>query len=140
MLQSDLCHYSDAYIVVKGTISVTKPNNDAYNKKLTFKNNVPFTSCISKINNALIDNAEDLDIVIPMYNLIEYSKNYSKTSGTLWNYYRDESNSGFGGDDSNIHYFIKDSKSFDYKTSVTGKLEDDNREKEHVEIALPLKY
>ena len=90
MLQSDLCHYSDAYIVVKGTISVTKPNNDAYNKKLTFKNNVPFTSCISKINNALIDNAEDLDIVIPMYNLIEYSKNYSKTSGTLWNYYRDE--------------------------------------------------
>ena len=94
MLQSDLCDYSDTYIVVKGTITVRRANNNAYDKTLASKNNSPFTSSISKINNALIDNAEDLDIVIPMYNLIEYSKNYAKTSGSLWNYYRDEPNRG----------------------------------------------
>ena len=115
MLQSDLCDYTDTYIVAKGTINVTDPNNDAYDKKLAFKNNAPFISCISKINNTLIDNAEDLNIVIPMNNFIEYSKNYSKTTGSLWNYYRDEPNSGAEG---NINYSIKDSKSFDYKASI----------------------
>ena len=64
MLRSDLCAYSEAYIVVKGKITVADPNNDAYNKKLAFKNNAPFTSCILKIGNTLIDNVEDLDIVI----------------------------------------------------------------------------
>ena len=68
-------------------IQIRMPNN-AYDKKIAFKNNAPFISCISKNNNTLIDNAEDLDIVMPMYNLIEYSKNYSKTR-ILWNYYRD---------------------------------------------------
>ena len=132
MLQSDLCDYSDAY---KGTVTVTDPDNDdAYDKKLAFKNNAPFISCISKISNTLVDNAEDLDIVMFMYNLIEYSKNYSKTTGSLRNYYRDEPNSGAVG---NINYSIKDSKSFDCKTSITGKLEDDNAEKK-VEIAVPL--
>ena len=63
MLRSDLCDYSDAYIVVKGTITVTRPGSVLYDKKLAFKNNAPFTSCISKINNTLIDTAEDLDIV-----------------------------------------------------------------------------
>ena len=62
------------------------------NKKLTFKNNAPFRSCISKINNAFIDNAENLDIVMPMYSLLEYINNCSMTSGTLWNNYRDEVN------------------------------------------------
>ena len=103
MLRSDLCDYSDAYIVVKGKIIVTNPRNDVYDKKLASKNNAPFTSCISKINNRLIDNAEDLDIVMPMYNLLEYSKNYRKTTGILWNYYRDEPNSGAVG---NINYSI----------------------------------
>ena len=97
MLRSDLCDYSDAYIVVKGDITVTNPNSVLYHKKLAFKNNAPFTSCISEISNTLIDNAEDLDIVIPMYNLLEYSKNYWKTTGSFWNYYRDEPNSGLGG-------------------------------------------
>ena len=64
MLRSDLCDYSDSYIVVKGTITATDPDNDAYGKELTLKNNAPFVSCISKINNTLIDNAEDLDTVI----------------------------------------------------------------------------
>ena len=83
MLRPDLCDYSDTYIFVKGNITVTNANNNAYDKKLALKNNAPFLNCISKINNALIDNAEDLDIVMPMYNLIEYSKNYGKTTGNL---------------------------------------------------------
>ena len=58
-----------------------------------------------------------------MYNLLEYSKSYRKTTGGLWNYYRDEPNSGIGGRNNNVNYSIKDSKSFDYKTSITGKLE-----------------
>ena len=139
MLRSDLCDYSDAYIVVKGTITVTRPGSIMYDKKLAFKNNAPFTSCISKINNTLIDNAEDLDIVMPMYNLLEYSKNYRKTTGSFWNYYRDEPNSSICGENNNVNYSIKDSKSFDYKTSITGKLEGNNTEKE-VEIVVPLKY
>ena len=71
-----------------------------------------------------------------MYNLIEYSKNYRKTTGSQWNYYRDEPNSGTEG---NINYSIKDSKSFNYKTSITGKLEGNNIEKSDVEILVPLK-
>ena len=90
MLRSDLCDFSDAYIVVKATITVTGINNRSRkNRPLAFKNNASFISCISKINNMLIDNAQDLDIAMPMYNLIEYSKNYGKTKGSLWNYYRD---------------------------------------------------
>ena len=127
MLKSDLCDYSDAYIVVKVKITVTNPNSDAYNKKLVFKNNASFTSCISKINNTLIDNAEDLNIVMPMYNLIGYSKNYRKTTVNIWNYYRDEPNSDAVG---NINYSVKNSKFFDYETTVTGKLESNNAEKD----------
>ena len=139
MLRSDLYEFSNAYIVVKGTITVTGPNDPSYEKKLALKNNVPLTFCTSKINNTLIDNAEDLDIVISMYNLLEYSKNYRKTTGSLWNYYRDEPNSGIGGRNNNVNYSIKDSKSFDYKTSITGKLKDINRTK-YVEIVVLLKY
>ena len=97
-----------------------------------------FVSYISKINDTLIDNAEDLDTVMPMYNLIEYSKNYSKITGRSCNYYRDEPNCGLGGAGNNINYSMKDSKSFDYKTSITGKLEGNNTEKE-VEIVVSLK-
>ena len=89
MLRSTLCDYSDANILVQGNISV---NNTAAadadanntNKKVIFKNCAPFTNCISKINNTQIDNAEYIDIVMPMYNLIEYSDNYSKLSGSLY--------------------------------------------------------
>ena len=91
MLRFDLCNYSDAYVWVKGTITVTNPNNNVnFDRRLTLKNNAPFVSCISKINGKLVENAENLDIVIPKYNLLEYSKNYEKTSGSLFNYYRDE--------------------------------------------------
>ena len=75
MLGSNLCDFTDAYIVAKGKITVTNPNNNVHDEKLALKNNAPFLSCISKINNTFIDNAEDLDIVMPMYNLLEYSKN-----------------------------------------------------------------
>ena len=89
MLRSRLRDYSDAYILVKGKISVnntTAADADANNtnKKVIFKNCAPFTDCISKINNTQVDNAKDIDIVMPMYNLIEYSDNYSETSGSLW--------------------------------------------------------
>ena len=89
MLKSSLCDYSDAYILVKGTITVNNTAaadagaNNTY-KKVIFKNCAPFTNCISEINNTQVDNANDIDIVMPMYNLIEYSDNYAKTSGSLW--------------------------------------------------------
>ena len=94
MLKSSLCNNSDAYVHVKGTVSV---NNTAAagadanntNKKVTFKNSAPFANFISKINNTQVDNAKDLDIVMSMYNLIEYSDNYSKASGSLWQYCND---------------------------------------------------
>ena len=103
MLRSGICDYGDAQIVVKGNITVTDPVNNVYDKKIAF-NNAPFTSCVLKINNTLIDNAEYLYIVMPMYNLNEYSKNYLKATRRLWNYYRDELNSGAEG---SINYSIK---------------------------------
>ena len=91
MLRSSLCDYSDAYIIVKGNITVNSTeaaDADANNtnKKVMFKNCAPFTNCISKINNTQIDNVEYIYIVMPMYNLIEYSDKFSKTSGSLWQY------------------------------------------------------
>ena len=95
MLRSDLCNYSDGYIVVKGSITVTDPDNVKRNKSVAFKNNALFINCISKIHGIEIDNAEDLDVVIPMYNLLEYSKYYRKTTGSSCNYYRDEPSNPF---------------------------------------------
>ena len=99
MLKSSSCHYSDAYILVKEKITVTGARDntatrqaDGGGKGVAFKNCAPFTNCISEINNTQIDNAKGIDIVMPMYNLIEYSDNYTKTSESLWQYYRDESN------------------------------------------------
>ena len=96
MIRSDLCDYSDSCILVKGTITV--PNTVAAgavvnntNKKVIFKNSAPFTDCITEINNTQVDDAQKIDIVMPMYSLIEYKDAYSKTSESLWQYYRDES-------------------------------------------------
>ena len=86
MLRSDLCDYSDAYIVVKGTtdfLADAENENNKDDKNVAFKNNVPFRLCIPKTNSTLIDNAEDLNIVMPMYNILKYSKNYSMISGRL---------------------------------------------------------
>ena len=98
MLRSSLCDYSDAYVLVKGSITVTAPganngaNNirDESNRPIILKNNASFVSCITRINGELIEDADDLDIVMSMYNLLEHSKNYRKTIGSLYNYYRDE--------------------------------------------------
>ena len=107
MLRSDLCDFNDVYIVVKGTFTVTGENNNSRkNRTLAFKNNAPIISCISKIDDALIDNAEDLDIVMPMYNWIEYSKNYRKATGSSWNYYRDELTDGRNIDNNPNKYVI----------------------------------
>ena len=123
ILRSSLCNYSDAYILVKGNITV---NNNAgagaaasnINKKVTFKNCAPFTNCISKINNTQADNAEYIDIVMPMYNLIEYSDNYSKTSGSMWQYREEIPAVNSNG---NIVDFngTNATDSFNFKTKIT---------------------
>ena len=130
MLRSDLCGFSDAYIVVKRTITLTKDADSEFikvrNRSLAFENNAPFTNCISKINNVLIDNAEDLDVGIPIYNLIEYNKNYIKTTESVRNYYRDEPNNppaaNYNADP------ITNSASFKYNTSIRGKTSNANQE------------
>ena len=111
MLRSDLCDYSDAHILVKGTITVTADgdNNNAdnikdkRNRSLILKNNALFVSCITRINGELIEDADDLDIVMPMYNLLEYSKNYRQTIGSFYNYYRDELGGNANNNDNTIN-------------------------------------
>ena len=91
MLRSDLCDYADAYTLVNGTITVAGNHpRDRQNRPVILKNNAPFVSCITRVNNELIEDAEDLDIVMTIYNLLEYSKNYRKTVGSLYYYNRDE--------------------------------------------------
>ena len=135
MLRSNLCDYGDSYIHVKGTITITGAganddarNADERNKGVTFNNWAPFTKCISRINNTDIDNAHDIDIVMPMYNLIEYSDNYSKTPGSLWQYYKDHPND-------NLANF----ESFKSKVKITGKTPTAGNTKD-VQIIVPLKY
>ena len=145
MLRSYLCDYSDAYIVVKGTIDLLAAatnENDKAEKDVAFKNNALFISCISKINSILIDNAEDLDIVMPMYNLLEYSQNYSMTSRSLWNYYRDEIHDVDDNalDDNFIEYKTKIVKNTPERPGNEG---DANRPPVpvlDVEVTIPLKY
>ena len=123
MLTSDLCNYSNAHIFVKGRISI-RGNNDAKkrNKKLTFKNKDRFISSI----NTFIDNTEeDIDVVISMYNLLEYSDNYSMASGSLWNYYREEVNDSADETDDDDDNTINNnktttSKSFKYRKKMLG--------------------
>ena len=135
MLKSSLCDYSDAYILVKETITITGAGDDAAarqadgrDKGVVFKNCAPFTNCISEINNTQVDNAKDIDIIMSMNNLIEYSDNYVTKSGSLWQYYRDEPNNN-----------LANSESFKFKVKITGKTPAADNEKD-VEIMVPLKY
>ena len=107
------------------------------NKKVIFKNCAPFTNCISEINNTQIDNAKDIDIVMPMYNLIEYSDNYAKTKGSLWQYCKDIPARNANGE---IIIFSEDNTtdSFKFKAKITG--ETGNGGTKDVEIMVPLKY
>ena len=142
MLKSSLCDYSDVYILVKGTISV---NNTAAqgaaanntNKKVIFKNCAPFINCISEINNTQIDNAKDIDIVMPMYNLIEYSNNYAKTTGSLRKYCKDIP--ARNGNDEIIVFGVNNvTDSFNFKVKIIDQT--GNVGTKDVEILVPLKY
>ena len=139
-LRSDLRDYNDGYILIIGKISVTNPNNNAYGRKLALKNNAPFVNGVKKINNQLIDGATDINVVFLMYDSLYFSKNYRKTTGYFWNYYRDEPNSGYNKNNRDrIHYSVKECQSLNYKTSVTGKLDANEDELEDVKILVPLK-
>ena len=142
MLRSSLCDYSDAYILLKGNMAVNNTAADGAaannnNKKVIFKNCALFTNCISKIDNTQIDNAEYIDKVMPMYNLLEFSDNYSKTSGSLWQYFKDIP---AVDDDGNIINFngANNADSFKFKNRLTGQTNDDGII--NVEIMVPLKY
>ena len=118
----------------KGTITITGEGDNAgelpadeRDKGVTFKNCAPFTKCITRINNTDIDNANDIDFVMPMYNIIEYSDHYSITSGSLWQYYKDIPNDN-----------LARSESFKSKVKITGKTPNNGNTKD-VEIFVPLK-
>ena len=156
MLRSNLCDYSDAYILVKGAITVTAPgvNNNAdnirdkRNRPLILKNNAPFVSCITRINGELIEDADDLNIVMSIYNLLEYSKNYRKTIGSLYNYYRDELTNDDNDNFANVN--VVNSEAFKYENKITGNTYnvdagaqgyDVNKNgTQEVKLTIPLKY
>ena len=127
-LESSLCDYSDAYILVTGNITVTGGDD---NTKVAFKNCAPFNKCRTGINETFVDEA-DINITMPMYNLIEYSDNYSDTSGSLWNFKRDET-------EEDADLTINNASSFKYNTNLIGDTVADeaNRKKENVKIAVP---
>ena len=134
MLKFTLVKSSDAYMPVKGTRTVVgqRANTaaiaaDRNNKKVTFKNCAPFTYCIIEINISQAHNTNVLDIVMPMYKEIEYSDNYAKTSGSLWQYLKDEADEGD----------ITDSESFNFKPKIIKNTA--NASNVNVEIAVPLK-
>ena len=157
MLRSNLCDYSDAYILVKGKITVTAlganngENNvrDKKNRPLTLKNNAPFVSCIRRINGELIEDVDDLDIVMPMHNLSEYSKNYRKIIRSLYKYDRDELTND-GNDNNFDNRNIVNSEAFKYKNKITGNTYnvdagvqgyDVNKNgTQKIELAIPLIY
>ena len=135
MLRSNICDFADANILVKGTITITGAGDDATPKRLDERNKgviikicAPFTKCISRISNTEIDNAKDINIVMPMFNLIECSDNYSKISRSLWQYYKDDPNDN-----------ITQPESFKSKIKNTGKTPVACNTKD-VEIIVPLKY
>ena len=137
MLKFSLSDNKDAYILVKGTITVDNTaaaDADANNtnKKVIFKNCAPFTNCISEINNTQVDNAKDIDIVMPMYNLLEYSDHYSKTFGSLWQYCKDNNNAIVNFAENNL------TDSFNFKVKITVQTGDDGTK--NVEMMVPLKY
>ena len=129
-LESNLCDYSDAYILVTGNFT-TAPNNAA--TQVVFKNCAPFEDFRTEINGTFVDYANFLNITMPMYNLIEYSDNYSDTSGSLWDFKRDEIvNNADVTNDNNA-------PSFKHKASFIGNTGNDGT-KNGVKIAVPLKY
>ena len=154
MLKSDLCDYANAYILVNGTTTVTanagaSNNRDTKNRPLILKNKASFISCITEINDELIEDAEDLDRVMSMYNLLEYSKNYKNTVRSFYNYYRDELSDD--ADNANFNNIkVVNSDTFKYKNKIIGNIYDvaaananynaDKEGTQGIELAIPLKY
>ena len=140
MLRSRVCDYRDEYILVKGTITVANiaaqyaDNNDV-NKKIIFKDCAPFTNCISRINNTQVDDAHDIDTTMPMYYLIEYSDNYSKTSGILWQYCRGQLAVDNNGAIVDFTVAISDNDSFKIKEKNSRSNTDDGTK--NFEIMVP---
>ena len=139
----DLCYYSDEYILAKGTITFPKMvvagasvNNT--NKNVILKNCAPFTSCITEISNTKVHYAQDIDIVMPLHNLIECKNAYSKTSGKLWQYYRDEPAMDDNGNITDFPANKNNSNSFKFKQQITGQT--GNSGTNIFEIMIPLKY
>ena len=142
MLRSSLCDYSDAYIIVKGNITVNNTgaagaNANNIDKKVILKNCAPFTNCISKINNADIHNAKYIDIVMPIHNLMKYSDNYSKTSGRLWQYCEEIPALNDDGGITNFNG-ANATDSFNFKNKITGKTNNNGRI--DAELTVSLKY
>ena len=148
MLRSNLCDYSDAY-TAPGANNGANNIRDKRNRPLILKNNAPFVSCITRINGELIEDADDLDLVMSMYNLLAYSKNYRKTIGSLYNYYRYELSDD--ADDNNFDNIkVVNSNTFNYKNKVIGNTYNVNagaqgydvneNGTQEVELAIPLKY
>ena len=142
MLKSSLCDYSYAYILVKGSLTVLNTaaagaagNND--DKKVIFKNCVPFTDCLSEINNTQVHNAKDVDAVMSKQNLIEYSNNYTKKNGSFWQYYIDKpavNNNGVNADSNQANF----TNSFNSKVKITGQT--DNTGMKNATVMVPVKY
>ena len=131
-IESSLCDCSGAYILVTGNINVT--GGDA-NTKVAFKICAPFKKCRTEINGTFVDAANFINTTIPLYNLIEYSDNYSDTSGSLWNFKRDDI-------ERDVDLTVDNLSSFKYKPNIIGNTDanEANRKKENVKIVVPLKY
>ena len=138
MLKPSSCNYSYTYIILKGAISIAvqaRDNPDNANEKVVFKNFVPFTDSISQINNSQIDNAKYINVIMSKYDLIEFKSNYSKTSRSLWQQYRDEPALTNAGAIANFH--AADNKaSCKFKQEITGVADDDGSK--NVETMVPL--
>ena len=136
-LESSLCDYSDAYILVTGNITAT-PNNAA--TQVVFKNCAPFEKCRTEINETFVDDAQHINIAMPMYNLIEYSDNYSDTSGSLWQFKWDQQ--PINNNEPFIDITAENSSSFKYISNLIGDTDADgaNRKNEGINIVVPLKY
>ena len=131
-IESSLCDYSDPYILVTGNI-----NSGGNDIKATFKNCAPFRTCITQIDKTFVDEAKHINITMLMYNLTEYSDNYSDTSGSLWQFKRDEQPKENNGNLSDVS--TDNSSSFKYKSNLIGTIPNGGR-KNGVKIAVPLKY
>ena len=138
IIKPNLCDYSDAYILVTGDVKVAGVAADT---NVAFKNGAPLTRCVTHINDEHVETAENLDIIMPVYNLIEYSDNYADSSGSLYQFKRDESPMNDAENPNSVA--LDNSTSFKYKASILGKATDadsNDRSLKNTKIVVPLRY